>query len=225
MAMIRFVANYDDLSTDKGYQFKFYCDKCHNGYMSRFQMSVAGTAGSFLRAAGDLFGGVFSSAGNSAYEIQRAVGGKAHDDALETAVEEGKAHFHQCTRCGKWVCPETCWNSAAGQCEECAPNFEEEVAAAHAQAKALAVRDQLYEKAYKTDYVSRIDLKSGSVARSPAAGSSNAKLCPACGTAAMGKFCPECGTNMCAAVTCRSCGHELDTPAKFCPECGGKMAK
>ena len=101
--MIRFVANYDDLSTDRGYQFKFYCDKCRNGYLSRFQTSVTGTAGSVLRAAGDLFGGIFSSAGNSAYEIQRAVGGKAHDSALETAVEEGKQHFHQCTRCGLGV--------------------------------------------------------------------------------------------------------------------------
>ena len=33
MGMIQFVNNYDDLSTDKGYQFKFYCVKCGNGYM------------------------------------------------------------------------------------------------------------------------------------------------------------------------------------------------
>src|SRR5215213_9910774 len=118
MGMIQFVNNYDDLSTDKGYQFKFYCDKCGNGYMSRFQTSITGAGGSLLRAAGDLFGGWLSSAGNSAYEIQRAVGGKAHDEALQKAVEEGKTHFHQCSRCGRWVCPEVCWNPAAGQCEE-----------------------------------------------------------------------------------------------------------
>lgn len=34
--MIQFVANYDDLSTDKGFQFKFHCDRCRNGYLSRF---------------------------------------------------------------------------------------------------------------------------------------------------------------------------------------------
>ena len=50
MGMIQFVNNYDDLSTDKGYQFKFHCDKCGNGYMSRFSASVVGTAGSLLRA-------------------------------------------------------------------------------------------------------------------------------------------------------------------------------
>jgi hypothetical protein len=70
MALIQFVENYDDLSTDRGFQFKFYCDKCRNGYMSGFQASIVGTAGSLFRAAGDIFGGVFSQAGNSAYEIQ-----------------------------------------------------------------------------------------------------------------------------------------------------------
>jgi hypothetical protein len=55
--MIQFVANYDDLSTDKGYQFRFHCDKCGNGYMSRFHTSKIGLAGSVLRAAGSIFGG------------------------------------------------------------------------------------------------------------------------------------------------------------------------
>ena len=35
-SLIQFVASYDDLSTDKSFQFKFYCDKCRNGYVSRF---------------------------------------------------------------------------------------------------------------------------------------------------------------------------------------------
>src|SRR5437764_3503327 len=128
IAMIQFVQNYDDLSTDRGFQFKFHCDKCGNGFMSHFQPSTLGTAGSLLRAAGDLFGGWASSAGNSAYEMQRAVGGKAHDEALMKAVAEGKEHFHQCSRCGRWVCPEVCWNANAGQCEDCAPDFQEEMA-------------------------------------------------------------------------------------------------
>ena len=170
MGMIQFVSNYDDLSTDKGYQFKFHCDKCGNGYMSRYQPSLTGTGGSLLRAAGDLFGGWLSSAGNSAYEIQRAVGGKAHDEALQKAVEEGKTHFHQCSRCGRWVCPEVCWNASAGQCEECAPDYQEELASAHAQAKADATREQLHEKARATDYVSGIDMSAGSSRQGARAG-------------------------------------------------------
>lgn len=48
--LLQFAANYDDLSTDKGYQFKFHCDKCYNGYLSRYQTSTTGVAGSLLSA-------------------------------------------------------------------------------------------------------------------------------------------------------------------------------
>jgi hypothetical protein len=229
MGMIQFVNNYDDLSTDKGYQFKFYCDKCGNGYMSRFQPSITGTAGSLLRAAGNLFGGWASSAGDSAYELQRAVGGKAHDEALQKAVEEGKTHFHQCSRCGKWVCPEACWNAAAGQCESCAPDYQEELASSHAHAKAEAAREQLYEKARGTDYASKIDMSAGAAIRAPDAAEQRAAAVPTCSAceAEVGKakFCPECGTPTAPPrPTCVACGHQPETASKFCPECGGKMS-
>ena len=42
MSRIEFTGNYEDLSTDRGYQFKFYCEKCHNGYMSSFKASKLG---------------------------------------------------------------------------------------------------------------------------------------------------------------------------------------
>jgi len=188
MSMIRFTANHQDLSTDRGYQFKFLCDKCGNGFMSRFQASITGTAGGLLRAAGDMFGGILSSAGNSAYEIQRAVGGKAHDAAFEKAVEEAKGYFKQCTRCGKWVCPDVCWNVKAGLCEACAPDFEEDFAAKKAQAMSQAAQNQLYEKAQQTDYTSATDLSVG--ASSPAATLS----CPSCGGETPGrKFFPGGG--------------------------------
>jgi hypothetical protein len=197
-SMIRFVNNYEDLSTDKGYQFKFHCDRCGNGYLSRYQTSTLGMASSFLNAAANLLGWGHS-AGNSAYEVQRAVGGKAHDAALETAVEEGRQHFHQCSRCGKWVCPDVCWNAKANQCEECAPDFEEQLASAQAQAKTEAMRRQLDEKAQNTDYVSGIDMSAGSQFASPdrtRPGNGNqARSCSNCGHAAgSAKFCPECGT-------------------------------
>jgi hypothetical protein len=229
MALIPFVRNYEDLSTDRGYQFKFYCDKCGNGYLSRFQPSAIGTAGSLLRAAGDLFGGWASSAGNSAYEMQRAVGGKAHDSALQTAVEEGKEHFHQCSRCGKWVCPEVCWNASAGQCEECAPDYREELASSHAQAKAEAAREQLHEKARQTDYASKIDMSAESHVRAPTRAEQQATAqtanCSSCGAeVGKAKFCPECGApTKPARPTCVGCGHQPESPTKFCPECGAKM--
>ena len=203
MALINFVANYEDLSTDRGYQFKFFCDKCRNGYMSRFQPSLTGTAGG-------LFGGVLGGVGDAAYEIQRSVGGKAHDDALEKAVQEGRQYFKQCTRCGKWVCPEVCWNGKRNLCEECAPDLDQELAAAQAQAN----KQQLLEKAQATDYTAGIDMKREAAA-----------LCPKCGARVQaGKFCPECGMAVVPKVTCAKCGAEADQTSKFCPQCGAPMA-
>lgn len=229
MSMIKFVKNHQDLSTDKGYQFKFFCDKCGNGYMSQYQTSTIGMAGSLLNAASNLLGWGHS-AGNSAYEIQRAVGGKAHDSALQTAVEEGKQHFHQCSRCGNWVCPDVCWNESANQCEACAPNFQEETASAQAQVKAEAMRQQLYEKAQNTDYASNIDMSADSQISSPhsvkPAEQFAAVNCTSCGhSVGSAKFCPECGTpSPKMKKTCQGCGHTPENPTKFCPECGGKMS-
>jgi hypothetical protein len=207
--MIQFTQNYDDLSTDRGFQFKFYCDRCGNGYLSSFQNSLTGMAGGLLRAAGNLFGGVLGSAGDSAFEVQRAVGGKAHDDALRTAVEEVKPHFRQCRRCGKWVCPEVCLNARRGLCMECAPDVENEMASA----QATATKDQIWQKASEADLTSHLDIKKEVVA-----------YCPDCGAKTQGsKFCPECGKKLHAKTACGKCGHEAEAGTKFCPECGGRM--
>ena len=210
MALISFVRNYEDLSTDRGYQFKFYCDKCGNGHLSAFQSSVVGTVGGLLRAAGDLFGGVLGQAGNSAYEIQRAVGGKAHDDAIAAAVAEVKPNFTQCVRCGHWVCNAICWNSKRGLCADCAPKTEVEIAAAQSDAQVQQIREQVFAK----DQTKELDLERTMVAR-----------CPKCkAETAGGKFCPECGASLAPHDACGACGAKLAAGAKFCPECGASRA-
>jgi hypothetical protein len=236
--LIQFVQNYQDLSTDKGFQFKFFCDKCHNGYMTRFQTSTLGMAESALHIAGSLFGGIFNTVGNSAYEVQRAIGGKAHDAALEEAIAEGKEYFHQCTRCGKWVCPEVCWNEPAGLCEQCAPNMQEEMAAAHAHAKVDAARMQMQAEAAKQNYVAGIDMSKDAVLRAPPIGvpapapaapaagpaAAAATSCSSCGApmSAGAKFCPQCGAQK-APPGCPGCGSPVQTGTKFCGECGHKL--
>ena len=211
--MIRFVANYDDLSTDRGYQFRFHCDKCGNGHMSAYEASVMGTAAGFLNAANNLFGGILGNAGNSAYEVQRAIGGKGHDEALRKAVAAGKQFFKQCSRCGHWVCPDVCWNPRAGMCEDCAPDEQEALAANKAQAAA----EQIAAKTREQDYTQDLDF-----------GKHAMVACASCGArvASGAKFCPECGAPNAAAAAkpkfCSACGSKLEPGAKFCPECGGK---
>jgi hypothetical protein len=222
MGLIPFVQNFDDLSTDHGFQFKFHCDKCGNGYMSNFQASAIGTAGSLLRAAGGLLGGWVSSAGNSAYEVQRMVGGTAHDDAFSAAVKEGMQRFHQCSRCGKWVCPDVCWNAQVGQCEECAPNFKEEFASAHAHAKVDAARQQLQEKAQGMNYVGSVDMSEAGYSAAPTRPTVGAAgdACTGCGgSVGAAKFCPNCGTPH-ASSGCKACGTAIQPGSKFCPNCG-----
>lgn len=210
--MIQFVANYDDLSTDKGYQFKFYCDKCGNGFLSEFQISKTGAAAGLLQTVGNLFGGIFDKVGDGAYQVQRAIGGKAHDSALEQAVLEGKKHFRQCTRCGKWVCPEVCWNGKVGLCENCAPDEEEELAAQKAQATA----EQIQLKTRQQDYTKDLDFKSKTgVNVCPGCGEKNppsSKFCGSCGAAMpqkpAKKFCPQCGAKLTGDAGCAQCGSE-----------------
>ena len=224
MALIQFVRNYDDLSTDRGFQFKFHCDKCGNGYMTQFQPSTIGVAESLLNVASDLLSG-WGRAGSAAHEIERMVGGKLHDAALAQAVEEVRPNFRQCTRCGHWVCHQVCWNPQANLCESCAPNFTEQLAASQAQAKVNAAREQLEEKARRTDYASRVDMSVDAQVAAPTAVTNTQApktLCGECGAeVGSAKFCPECGkpVRKAAPATCPKCG-ESTSGGKFCGNCG-----
>jgi double zinc ribbon protein len=206
MAVIEFTGNYQDLSTDKGYQFKFFCEKCGNGYMSSFKASAMGMAASAAQVAGSLFGGIFGRAASGAYEVQRAVGGPAHDAALRGAVDEIRPLFKQCTRCGNWICEPVCFNKKAQLCERCAPDLDEEMASAQAE----AAREQIHEKARTVDWTKQRDVATVTGA-----------ACPSCGAKTQGgKFCPECGTAVSAKKSCARCGAEAEGSPKFCPECG-----
>src|SRR5918911_1447870 len=124
-APIPFTGNYEDLSTDRGYQFKFFCEKCHNGYMSTFKTSTIGMLGSAARAAGDLFGGIFGRVADSSYEVQRAVGGGAQANAARDQVHE-KARTVDWTKSrdvaqvSGAVCPQCGAKTQGGKfCQEC----------------------------------------------------------------------------------------------------------
>jgi len=210
MALIQFTKNHSDHSTDKGYQFEFFCDRCGNGFMSEFKSSMTGMATSALRAASDIFGGVFGRAAAGTYEVERVVRGPGHDHAFQEAVEQAKPNFRQCPKCAKWVCLAMCWNQKRGLCYDCAPSVETELAAAQAQATV----QQIQEKVRQQDLTRDIDVTSEAAA-----------LCPSCGARTQGaKFCPECGKPLRPKNECSRCGTKFEAGAKFCPECGNKLA-
>lgn len=209
MAMIQFTRNHTDHSNDTGFQFEFQCDKCGNGFMSRFEPHKLGIASNLLRAAGGLFGGFLGNAGYASTQVKDALRGSAWDEAFAAAVEEGKQHFKQCTRCGKWVCPEVCWNEKRTLCEACAPDLAKEAAAIQAEAAVQQLRD----KAAQTNLVADIDMNTQQVA-----------ACPHCNArVGGGKFCPECGKPLSSKNTCAKC--KASFTGKFCPECGTPAAR
>jgi len=208
MSTVEFTKNYQDLSTENGFQFKFYCESCGNGYLSSWKANTVGIAGSVLRGAGQIFGGIFGSAAAGSYEIQKAIGGPAHDHAIGEAVTEIKPLFVQCKRCGHWTCREICWNEERSLCTKCAPILQRELASKQAE---IAV-EQATEKLRSHDQTEGVNLDTTMVVH-----------CKACGAESKGgKFCPDCGASLVPKSECTKCGAQIAAGIKFCPECGQK---
>jgi hypothetical protein len=208
VAPIEFTDNYEDLSTESGYQFKFNCERCGNGYMSTYKASKSGVATGLLRGASSVFGGFLGSASNGADQFQDLIQGPAHDAALKDAVTEIRPQFIQCKRCGQWVCREVCWNAERGLCVDCAPMAQREISSLQAQ----ITIDQAGEKLRQQDLTEGLDLKAPAVV-----------ICPSCGVENDGgKFCSECGESLLPRTECPKCGTKFKAGSKFCPECGAK---
>ncbi len=218
-----FTRNYEDNSTEAGFQFTFYCDLCEDGYKSSFIESETYRKGRGLRGLaqgagvlGSLLGGHLGSLG---YSLER--GGnvlsdrfegmspewqKEHEKAFEWAKNEAQRHFHRCHGCRKWVC-DSCYNEDEGLCVECAPRQEIAVA----KARADAMRRNIEEAAEgATVWKGKLESKT--------------TVCPACGKpAGAGKFCNNCGTSLALAV-CPKCKGENAQGVRFCNHCGAPMA-
>lgn len=197
---IRFVSNYSDQSTDRGFQFEFQCDRCGTGYRTPFKTWTTGTVTSALETAGDLFGGVLSRGYGLSHRIRSAGWQKARDDAFKQAVNEVLPSFIQCPRCNQWVCRERCWNNTKGLCKNCAPDLGVEMSAAQSNRSveeiwahaAMAEEDKKLGKEYWRETI---------VASCPSCGASlekNSKFCPECRekVSASAKFCASCGSKI-----------------------------
>ncbi len=208
----QFTRNYDDLSTNKGFQFEFCCDRCGTGYRTRFQSSASGLVTEALETAGSLFGGLFGQAADVSERVRSAGWQKARDEAFVKAIEELRPDFIQCPRCSSWVCRKSCWNNKKGLCKECAPDLGVEMAAAQASKSVEEVWAHA-QMAEEDKHLSEKDWREGVRA-----------TCPQCEAplANNAKFCPECGAKIKQTTFCSQCGAKMAPGTKFCPECGAK---
>jgi len=218
-----FTRNYEDNSTEAGFQFTFYCDICSDGYKSSFIESETYKKGKGLRGLaqgvsilGRLAGGRLSDFGYAAergggilserFEGMSPEWQKEHENAFAMAQNEAQQHFHRCHSCSRYVC-DSCFNEDEGLCTDCAPRQEVFVA----KARADAMRRNIEEAgAAATVWKGKIESKT--------------TICPTCGKpAGSGKFCNNCGASMELKV-CPQCGAKNAQTVRFCNNCGQNLS-
>ncbi|MDR0983707.1 MAG: zinc ribbon domain-containing protein [Ruminococcus sp.] len=243
-----FTRNYQDNSTEAGFQFTFYCDVCNDGHKSSFIESSSYKKGKGIKAIsqgasvlGSLLGGRASNIGWSGqragdilaerFEGRSPEWQREHEQAFERAQNEVRAHYHRCPNCNKYACDQ-CHNEDTGLCTSCSPRQEVYVAQAHSQAMKRNI-DEKSESAtvwsgeltQKTTMCSSCGKPAGTGKFCNNCGASlDLKSCPSCGTknSQTVKFCNNCGANLSqpASVKCTACGFENSPGTKFCGNCG-----
>lgn len=220
MSLQPFTSNFEDNSTEAGFQFTFFCDLCKEGYKTGFKESTTYKKAGFFRGIGTALsiGANLAGQSNLGYNAQRGTDAlgerfqgmtpewqKEHETAFAEAQNEAKGHFQRCPKCKKYVC-ENDWNEEEGLCIDDAPREAVEVAAA----KGKKMVQDIEQKASTTQVFS------GDISK-------KTTLCPQCGKpAGEGKFCNNCGASL-GLLKCPKCGAQLAGGAKFCGECGNRM--
>lgn len=214
MAKISFTNNYNDLSTDTGFQFEFVCERCQKGYRTKFQPSAVGTVASVLNNASSLLGGIFGSVADVSEKVKSAGWQQARDKAFEAATAEVKNDFVQCPKCQSWVCVADCWNDAKGLCKKCAPDLGVEMAAAQSSKSV----EEVWAHAAMAEEDKKLGTENWRKGKRA--------TCPTCNkplASVDAKFCAECGAEILPEKHCTGCGAKLKAAAKFCSDCGARV--
>lgn len=210
MVLRDFVRNYQDVSDNSGYQFKFFCDICGDGFSTKYRKAPFARASSLLGAAGNItsgFLGGFGAAKGAADFLHGDKWREAKDKAQDEAIAEARAHFTKCSACTKYV-DANCWNDQVQMCVGCAPRQSVAVQKAKAQAFVHHATDAMMQKDYSSEIAAAEGVKI---------------TCPSCGKPVSGgKFCDACGAPLEKNV-CPSCGAKITQGARFCISCGNKM--
>lgn len=220
MALQSFTRNYEDNSTEAGFQFTFYCDICQDGFKSQFVESTTYKKRGLFRgiSEGVGIGARLLGLGNLGYGVER--GGdilserfngmspewqREHERAFEQAKNEAMNHFHRCHKCHLWVC-DADFNEEEGLCVECSPRMNVEIAVAKGKKMVKDIEDRA-----ENTVVFDGDIEKKTI------------VCPQCGKpCGEGKFCSNCGAPV-GLNECPRCGATAQPGAKFCNECGNKL--
>jgi hypothetical protein len=156
MSLTPFTRNYADNSTESGFQFTFFCDRCNSGTKTNFTPSKSYKKAGFLRGLGRAASIGSSVLGGSAgYHVEQGtdvVAGRfqgmspawhqEHEEAFKLAQNEVMGHFHKCPKCSKWV-DDSCWNNVSGFCVDDAQKMVTESVTTSFSAAALSPMDEL----------------------------------------------------------------------------------
>ncbi len=219
MPLQPFTRNFQDNSTEAGFQFTFERDICRDGFKTSFIQSKTHKKAGLFKGFGKAVSiGAQLAGRHEGYALERGADAagerfegmtpewhKEHEQAFQIAQNEAKGHFHRCPRCHKYVC-ESDWNEQEGLCTDDAPRESTEVAAARAEKMVTDIK----AKAETTQvYTGQITQRQ--------------TICPECGKpAGSGKFCNNCGAPLSLKV-CAKCGAKNPAGTSFCGECGNKL--
>jgi hypothetical protein len=185
--------NYEDLSTDKGFQFRFFCDACSEGFTSRFMA---------IRRPSRVGAGEGARSGVAAEEVDDS----AYDAALKRAAAEMERHLRFCKDCGQWVCARSCWNAEEKLCKDCAPPAEGDEEGEEDWEESEDGEDSAAPEPGRREggprLVECLNCQQMVEDRS---------------------FCSECGESLRGVNVCPGCDAELPAGAKFCSICGAKL--
>ncbi|WP_406172323.1 double zinc ribbon domain-containing protein [Streptomyces sp. NBC_00996] len=212
---IYFSSNYRDQceqhGSGAGFQFDFYCSRCHDTWRSPFTPYNRGRMAGWAEKASGLASGFLGSGG---YGASRAVDGlaeagwgPARDEAFRHAITGAQSHFNRCPRCTDYVC-DRCWNAGQGMCLQCLPDTAAEALAARQQGLNDAVSDRSYAVGQQSGQ--RFDVNTD-----------RQLVCPQCSTESRGAaYCSGCGHHLAQPDPCGSCRNPVPQGAAFCPSCG-----
>ena len=219
MVLRDFVKNFDDMSDQNGFQFKFKCDICQDGFMTKYRQAP------YAKAKG-LFGGRQQHRQQLRREllgVWATARGELHPRRATCTIPNGAkltkrlwtmlqrkrgADFTKCPGCTKYV-DATCWNEQGLMCVECSPRQAITVQKARAQAFGQKAAESMMAQDYSAEIKGAEEVKI---------------LCSKCGKpTSSGKFCEVCGAPLDKSA-CPNCGQKVSATARFCNNCGQKLS-